>query len=53
MRAVPARAQDPRDFSRPDAPVDPRERHAAEKEDEEGRGKQVFHVDSRSRAAVI
>jgi len=53
MRALPAWAQEPRQLPRAEAPVDPREDHAADEQDEESTWQEIFHVGRRSFAAVI
>jgi len=53
MRAIPARAEEPRQLSCPNAPIDPCEDHAADEENEERSGQEVFHGRRNSRVAVI
>ena len=43
MRAFPARPQESRQFPRPETPVDPREDHAANEEEEECAWQEIFH----------
>ena len=44
MRALPAWAQEPRQFPRAKTPVDPREDDPADEKDEEGTRQEIFHV---------
>ncbi len=53
MRALPARAQESRQFPRAKTPVDPREDDAADEKEEECTWKEIFHGCGRSPAAVI
>jgi hypothetical protein len=53
MGTLPARTEDPRHLSHPEAPVNPCEDDAADQENEEDAWQEILHVVRGSRAAVI
>ena len=53
MGTIPTRAEEPRELSCPNTPIDPREDHAADEENQERSGQEVFHGRRNSRVAVI